>query len=314
VPHLWWAFHSGFTTLTHIRHVARPTTGFMDWLISLIGFGAGEIASIGLALLLILVLRNRRHSAKPIRLAGAPTTFDRRFVATLACGPILLMVAAAVLGGIELRVHWGYAMWCFLGLFAVVFLAPEADEASVRRFGRAWAGIFVAIAVAYAAVNSVASFAYGPAGVVRQMLPKHMMRRFQEEADFPGREIAAAVTQRWHAQLGTPLAYVIGKKWIAGNLSFFSPDHPLVLRDGDPARSPWIDMAALAERGAVVIWDAGRNNDDAAAKLRRAFPALEMQPEIWVPWHSFATLPPLRIEWGIIRPADRRMPSVAPAP
>ena len=38
-----------------------------------------------------------------------------------------------------------------------------------------------------------------------------MMRRFQEEADFPGREIAATITQRWHETVGTPLAYLVGK-------------------------------------------------------------------------------------------------------
>ena len=313
-PHLWWAADSGFATLVHIQHVSRPTTGIVDWLISLAGFGGGEMSHIGLALLLILALRGSKGGTRAIALAGAPTVFDRRFVAALALGPILLMLGVAVLRGIELRVHWGYAMWCFLGLFAVIFLVPEVDGPALRRFGRAWAAVFIVTAVAYAAVNNIASLSYsaGTPGIVRNALPKFMMRRFQEEADFPGREIAATVTQRWHAVVGTPLAYLIGKKWIAGNVSFFSPDHPLVLRDGDPARSPWIDMAALAEHGAVVLWDSSRGDDGAAVNLQRAYPMVEMQPPLLVPWHSGADLPPLRILWGILRPVGQRAIAVYP--
>jgi len=141
---------------------------------------------------------------------------------------------------------------------------------------------------------------------VRDALPKYMMRRFREEADFPGREIAATITQRWHETVGTPLAYLVGKKWIAGNVSFFSADHPLVLRDGDPKRSPWIDMTALAEHGAVVLWDPSRSSDDdPAAGLEHAFPTMEMQPPLLVRWHTPANLPPLRILWGIVRPAEQ---------
>ena len=246
---------------------------------------------------------------------GGPTTFDRRFVAALALGPILLLLAIAVAKGIELRVHWGYAMWCFSGLFAVVFLVPRADDATLRRFGRAWACVFAATALAYAGLNGISSFSFSsdtPA-LVRQLLPNFMMRRFQEEADYPAREIAAAITQRWHEEVGGPLPYLIGKKWIAGNVSFFSPDHPLVLRDGDPARSPWIDMAALAEHGAVVLWDSSRGDDGAAANLQRAYPMVEMQPPLLVPWHTGADLPPLRILWGIVRPAGFRSIAAVPA-
>ena len=313
-PHLWWAIDGGFATLQHIDRVSRPTTGLGDWLVSLAGFVGGEAAHIGLATVLILALRGWRPGEGNVALAGNPSPFDRRFVATLALGPILLMLGMAVIRGIELRIHWGYALWCFLGLFAVIFVIPRADGAGLRRFGRAWAGVFIAAGAAYAAINSIPSQSYSRATpeLVRHALPKYMMRRFQEEADFPGREIAATITQLWHAQVNGRLPYLIGKKWIAGNVSFFSEDHPLVLRDGDPLRSPWIDMAALAEQGAVVLWDPSRSgDDDPAVNLKRDYPSIEMQPPLSVPWHTSAKLQPLQIMWGIIPPAGR---PILPAP
>src|SRR5262249_44498830 len=67
------------------------------------------------------------------------------------------------------------------------------------------------------------------------------------------------------------------------------------------------DMTALAEHGAVVLWDPSRvSDDDATASLERTFPMIEMQSPLLVRWHTPANPPPLRILWGIIRPASRR--------
>jgi hypothetical protein len=53
--------------------------------------------------------------------------------------------------------------------------------------------------------------------------------------------------------------------WLAGNIAFYAPDRPSVFADADPAVSAWIDPAALAVAGAVLVWD--------AAGLRQRFPA-----------------------------------------
>jgi hypothetical protein len=45
--------------------------------------------------------------------------------------------------------------------------------------------------------------------------------------------------------------------WDGGNVSHYAPSHPRVLIDGKPARAPWIDLADLKARGALVVWTAG---------------------------------------------------------
>ena len=74
---------------------------------------------------------------------------------------------------------------------------------------------------------------------------------------FPGADLGREISQRYRAVTGKPIAYVIGSMWDGGNIEHYAPSHPRVLIDGKPARAPWIDLADLRARGAVVVWTAG---------------------------------------------------------
>jgi hypothetical protein len=304
VPHLWWALQHNFPTITHIDHVSRPTRGIGDHIVALSGFVGGELGLISLMGLLLLTLVPSQDGAKKISLSGVPTIFDRRFVAAMAFGPIGLLLAGALVSDVEFRVHWAYAMWCFVGLFAVVFLVPVIDKRATRRFAWAWLGVFVLVALLFAGANSLASRASPlrlPA-LSWEIPSKHVLRRLQREAGFPAPELADAITEGWQQKIGGPLAYVIGSKWIAGNIAFFSTDHPLVLRDGNPEGSPWIDMADLQRHGAAVVWEPADDANNISAVLQQRFPSMEMQPPILIPSPSDPDLPPRRFAWGILPP------------
>jgi 4-amino-4-deoxy-L-arabinose transferase-like glycosyltransferase len=305
VPHLVWAVRHGLPTVRHVEAVSRPTTGPLDHALALLGFVGGELGIVGLSLALIAALAWRRPAKAPLlSLAGSPDAFDRRFVAAMALGPFGLLLAGAVASGVEFRVHWGYAMWSLLGLFAVLFLAPAVSRAGLRRLAAGWAAVFVAAAAAYAAINGVAPYAGGLLVGGRSDAPaRHLMRRLQGEASFPASAVAELVTDEWHRRTGTPLAYVIGNKWVAGNVAFFSPDHPMVLRDGDPAASPWIDLAELRRRGAVLVWDETRDDGRLTARLAARFPSMELELPVDVRWQSGASIAPFRLSWAILYPA-----------
>jgi 4-amino-4-deoxy-L-arabinose transferase-like glycosyltransferase len=305
VPHLWWASRHNFPTIAHIDQVSRPTRGILDHIVALGGFVGGELGLICLAGFLLLTLALSQADNRKISLAGPPTIFDRRFVAAMALGPIGLLLAGAVVSDVEFRVHWAYAMWCFIGLFAVVFLVPVVDKRAVRRFPWAWAGVFVLVALLFAGANGFASRA-SPLrlpSVSWEIPSKHVLRRLQREADFPAHQLANAITEGWQQRIGAPLAYVIGNKRIAGNISFFSTDHPLVLRDGNPEGSPWINMTDLRRQGAVVVWEPDDDTNNISTSLQQRFPSMEMQPPILIPSPSNPELPPRRFLWGILAPA-----------
>ena len=116
---------------------------------------------------------------------------------------------------------------------------------------------------------------------------------------FPGDRLAEEVSARFHAQTGSPLAYVVGTMWLGGNISHYSTDHPRTLIDGDPRRAPWIDLGDLAASGGVVVWTVGDLHtlpDAYAAVARNA----TVQPPLTFPMrHGNGEV---TIGWGIIPP------------
>jgi hypothetical protein len=77
---------------------------------------------------------------------------------------------------------------------------------------------------------------------------------------FPGADLARELSQRYRTATGRPVIYVIGSMWDGGNVAHYAPDHPRVLIDGKPERAPWIDLADLRSKGAVVVWTDGDLN------------------------------------------------------
>ncbi len=69
--------------------------------------------------------------------------------------------------------------------------------------------------------------------------------------------MARELSERYRALTGQPIIYVIGAMWDGGLVEHYGPSHPRVLIDGEPARAPWIDLADLKARGALVVWIAG---------------------------------------------------------
>jgi hypothetical protein len=71
---------------------------------------------------------------------------------------------------------------------------------------------------------------------------------------FPGEQLAQEISSRYRAQTGAPLRYVVGTMWLGGNIGHYSADHPRTLIDGNPRRTPWIDLDDFAGSGAVAVW------------------------------------------------------------
>ena len=70
----------------------------------------------------------------------------------------------------------------------------------------------------------------------------------------PGEAMARELTDRFRAVTGRAPPYIISEMWLGGNISHYSRERPRVLIDGNPARGPWIDLADLRKRGALVVW------------------------------------------------------------
>jgi hypothetical protein len=103
----------------------------------------------------------------------------------------------------------------------------------------------------------------------------------ENRTHFPGRQLGAEVTDRWYAETGKPLKYVIGDTWYAGNAAFYSDDRPSALFvHGGYRFNPWVTPEDLKKSGAVLVWDAESEGADIPPIVAEQFPGAAIQPEV----------------------------------
>jgi len=204
----------------------------------------------------------------------------------LAFGPAAAMLALIAASGRGTITLWGYPLWLFLGLWIVLCAPRTLDARRIRRVVGAWAAIFALLAFAFTADYTVAP------------LIDHRYRA----AFFPGDALAADLTQRFHdATGGKMLRYVIGSMWLAGNVAHYSPDHPDVLIDGLPSRTPWIDPDDLRAKGAILVWEIG-DLDHLPPPFAAVAPGAQVGAPFTLPPRRRFGTPPERFGWAILMP------------
>jgi 4-amino-4-deoxy-L-arabinose transferase-like glycosyltransferase len=279
-PNLVWLFQTDFLPLAYGEARAAPARGWFDHFLHPANFAASQIF---FALPSFFIAASLRWPRSLSRLQIAADSFDRHIVTVIALGPAMVMIALTALSGRGTVSMWGYPLWLFLGLWIVMVVRPVIDADRIKRVVAAWAAVFAAFAVAFIVNYSV--------------LPS-IDHRYRA-VFYPGGQLAAELTQRFHAATGQKLRYVIGSMWDGGNLAHYSPDRPQVLIDGLPRRAPWIDLNDLRAQGAVVVWTRGD-----VAHLPPQFSAIAASADVGTPF----TLPPrrgdsiLHVGWAILMP------------
>ena len=286
-PHAMWLLQNDFAPFAYVSHRAEPARGWFDHILHPALFTASQVFFALPSLFIAAAIFWPRSKSSPLPLVGreifVADAFDRRIATVLAFGPGLATIALIALSGRGAVAMWGYPLWLFLGLWIVMAARTALDTAQLKHILGHWAIVFTIFVIVFIANYAVLPFF------------DHRYRAVL----FPGGALGATLTQRFHAATGKPLRYVIGSMWDGGNLAHYSPDQPRVLIDGEPARTPWIDLNDLRKDGAVVVWTQGD-----AAKLPAQFAGIASNAEVGTPFD----LPMRRgdgevhIGWAILKP------------
>jgi hypothetical protein len=215
-------------------------------------------------------------------------SFARRYLAMLALGPFLVTTAVALLAGRLPVAMWGYPLWSFAPLAALVWFGPVTGDPHVRRFAAGFVVVFLAMPLAYVAVEAL----------------EPAWRDRPKATQFPGRQLADEITRTWRAKFGTPVPFVGGGEFSTNNIAVYSPDKPRVIVHADLTISPWVNRDELRKRGAVIVWEDGQLDAAAMAQLRRDYPGLKVQEPLSLPRQTFVgtNLRPARVHFAIVPP------------
>ncbi|MBV6487349.1 MAG: hypothetical protein GHHEDOFH_01294 [Pseudorhodoplanes sp.] len=234
-PHLVWLVDNDFLPYTYASQRAIKATRWFHYFYhpALFMLSQAFFMIPGLAIAAALVWPRTGP-----RTAHNARAFDRRIVDLLTFGPLLTLILASAITGRGLIAMWGYPLWMFFGLWAVLRSRKAID---IDRFGLAMV------------LWTISSICIAGAFVINYTLMPAFDQRYRA-VFFPGETFAREVADRFRAETGTPLAYVISTMWLGGNVAHYATERPRVLIDGNPRRAPWIDLDDLHRKGAVVLW------------------------------------------------------------
>jgi 4-amino-4-deoxy-L-arabinose transferase-like glycosyltransferase len=138
---------------------------------------------------------------------------------------------AALITGSYLRLDWGNPLFFLVPLTLLVLVPLRMTLRALARAGIVAAAFTLVLLIA-APIYPWVNYRLRPVG----------------GAHAPYHEIAQELTKVWRDRFHTALPIVVGGYEVAAYVVFYSPDHPKMYADFDPALSPWIDYPAELTR------------------------------------------------------------------
>lgn len=118
----------------------------------------------------------------------------------------------------------------------------------------------------------------------------------------PSREMTRFLTDSFERRTGKPLAVVAGEIRLASQVALLAPSRPSVFIDDRPGHK--VTRKDIAEKGAIVVWQATDAAGTPPRAVRELFPDLVAELPRAFERPVQGRLPLFRIGWGMIRPQN----------
>jgi 4-amino-4-deoxy-L-arabinose transferase-like glycosyltransferase len=286
-PNVWWLFNNEFLPFRYADARAQLAAEWYDYIVFPLQWIGSQIFFTAPAIALVALLYfggDRARTTAGER--GGLAAFNLRYVAAIALGPFLVSTLAGTLLGRLPVAMWGFPLWSFAPLAALMWLRPKTTLRLREWFAAGFLTVFIGFPVAYAGAE----------------LFEPLIRDRTKATTFPGEVLAQAITREWRERFGTPLTYVGGTEFATNNVAVYSPDRPHVIVHGNPNLSPWINRNELARYGAVLVWETGLATAD---RWRGTFPNLEEQPTLVLARQTLSPVAPARVHYAFVPPRPR---------
>ena len=267
-PHLNWVFETSFSTLGYAFSHGEKANSIIIRLYFCLTFLSAQVVqhAMLIVLLALTVGFGRLKPKTELVVEGrAVPRFEQAAILAMALAPLMIALVVNFAVGGEFRQGRGTALFAFSGIAALMLIGPRLELGRLKLAGAVGLGLIVLLPFANA-FHHHARLAMG-AGVVPTL--------------YPAAPLAEELTSRWHAETDRPLRVVVGDRWHAGNVAFYSADRPLILLDGDSRQAPWVSDAMLARRGGLIVWQP--EDREAFARLKQRFPSLKAQGTVSAP-------------------------------
>ena len=205
IPHFIWLLENNFITIFYglnrsglsefsiINHFKNPLEFLIKQIIILIPF----------FLMVFAIL-------KKIQLKINIKDKKILFLISINIIPILLMFSTSLLLGAKIRTMWMTPFYLFFGTLFLLIFKNVIDLKKIKRFYYIFIFFFIFSPLIYLTVSLIDK---------------------TKRTDYPGKEIARLVQNKWDDNFINEIKIVIGDEWYAGNLSYHLYSRPVWVND-----------------------------------------------------------------------------------
>ena len=204
-PHFFWLFENNFVTVFYgLDRSSLDETQFLNHLINPLIFILKQLTILIPFFLMIFVLLKKISFKINIK------SKKIIFLLTITFLPLLLVLLTTIVTGAKIRTMWMTPFYLFMGTLFFEIQRNYIDLKKINKFYFVFIFFFFLSPVAYLTVS---------------ILDK------TKRTDYPGKEIARLVQNKWDDNFNNEIKIVVGDEWSAGNLSYHLTSRPTWLQE-----------------------------------------------------------------------------------
>jgi 4-amino-4-deoxy-L-arabinose transferase-like glycosyltransferase len=202
-PHLIWLVKNDFTTITYGLH--RTSSNELNFLeahvYQPIIFLFKQIGMLLPVIITFFVL----FSFKKINLKNRIKDKKLFFLIIVNILPLVLIFITSALMGVKIRTMWISPFYLFFGVLFIYLFKSKINFDKFKKISKVFLVLFFVSPLIYLYVS---------------------ISQTEKRTDYPGREIALLVEDKWYKNFSNDIAVVVGNEWLGGNLSYHLKSRP----------------------------------------------------------------------------------------
>ena len=204
-PHFIWLFKNNFITIVYgLNRSALTNTTWVDHLENPLVFIFKQILILIPFFIMIFILLKKFNFKFNLK------NRKNLFLVSINLIPIILILFTSIVSGAKIRTMWMTPFYLFFGTLFIEVFRKNIDLKKIRKFLIIFLFLFVLSPAIYLGIS---------------IYDKN------KRTDFPGKEIARLVQNKWNDNFVNDIKIVIGDEWFGGNLSYHLNSRPVWFND-----------------------------------------------------------------------------------
>ncbi len=204
-PHFSWLNDNDFVTILYgIKRSSINEFSLINYLVNPFSFLLKQIIILIPFFTMIFVM------LKKLKFDFNFKSKKNSFIVSITLIPIILILITSILTGAKIRTMWMTPFYLFSGIFFIQIIKKNIEIKKLKRFFVLFSFFFFLSPLIYLSVSILDE---------------------TKRTDYPGKEIARLVQNKWDENFINEIKIVVGDEWSAGNLSYHLPSRPIWIND-----------------------------------------------------------------------------------